>query len=807
MNQAIEQLKDEQQKKLQHRFSCRAIMVRNISDYCELLKELHQMDGVEFVPSSVLFSGADVMPRYENLTAPQYEGRWLVLTGVSEYLRLFSKNEAETQRFAKLWNHNFPSSNTGRIIIPLWGCEAQWYDKALHLMDDERKEKAYINCVDPTAPEQRLQITVMANSFKIHSATLSANNELVIDGLKEWYEYWAKPSMANTKQILITGRLRSIQQVNGSTTIHVVQDALSFIREKMPGASVLTAESCPDEAQQRLFDDALHGKTLEQAILSNINVSSFAPLDVMSKWNMLDEGQKQLVALWLQLHEDESYLYHCFHTHKGIPSTSGTVLREDESGVYQYLQIGKITKNISDTVLHEVFQYRSNRPDWVKESQDLIEAMKLARDDTYFEALEQIPEYADRVEFLTTSTQRERSYLLNMVGNWMRDDEDSVYKNIKLKEIYPALFAYLGGNGYSDELARYMKLYKVHKLANTLPQDERLYFAGIETDAFDKRYPLLAKAINDQTIVLWIDALGVEWMPLLIWALKQNPKGTIKSVSIGQANLPAETEFNELWKQMDVPHDKLDKLDKLAHKGVVDDPNYYSCVDEQIEFIVSLATKINSYLKDYHRVIITGDHGASRLAARFFHKRDGYPLAKGSVALNHGRYARVISEPSILPDNQCSATDNGGNHYIVFNNYDHFTQSGFATGVDDDHPVYGELHGGATPEEMLVPVIVFDSNETLPLTAKWHQSKVKISALKAKAIIAFNQPVHQLEAKINDNTATCQHSSDWKQWTIVFSKIKAGTYTVNAAADGKLISLEPLEITSAIGNSDGDFDL
>jgi len=46
-----------------------------------------------------------------------------------------------------------------------------------------------------------------------------------------------------------------------------------------------------------------------------------------------------------------------------------------------------------------------------------------------------------------------------------------------------------------------------------------------------------------------------------------------------------------------------------------------------------------------------------------------------------------------------------------------------------------------------------------------------------------------------------------EQKAIVFSKIKAGKYTVNAAADGRLISLEPLEITSAIGNSDGDFDL
>lgn len=108
---------------------------------------------------------------------------------------------------------------------------------------------------------------------------------------------------------------------------------------------------------------------------------------------------------------------------------------------------------------------------------------------------------------------------------------------------------------------------------------------------------------------------------------------------------------------------------------------------------------------------------------------------------------------------------------------------------------------------MLVPVVVFDSNEALPLTAKWKLSKVKIASLKAKAVLSFNQPVHQLEAKIKDNTATCQSGPDHKEWTLTFSRIKAGTYNVSVAADGKLITLDPLEIMSAIQNSDGDFDL
>lgn len=68
---------------------------------------------------------------------------------------------------------------------------------------------------------------------------------------------------------------------------------------------------------------------------------------------------------------------------------------------------------------------------------------------------------------------------------------------------------------------------------------------------------------------------------------------------------------------MDTPHDKLDKLDKLAHHGVIDDPSYYACIQEQFSFFSKVVDKVEELFQKYHRVIITGDHGSSRLAARF----------------------------------------------------------------------------------------------------------------------------------------------------------------------------------------------
>lgn len=782
IDQVIDNLKDEKQKRLEHRFPCRAIMTRNISDYCTLLNKLQLIDGVQFVPSDMLFSGADVMPHYENLTKSDLTDQWFVLTGVSEYLRLFSKSEAECRRFANLWNHTFPSSNLGRIIIPLWDCEAQWHDRSLQLVGDLRKEEIYFSCMDASSEEQQLRISVFANSFKQYKDQLNTGRAVMLDGLKAWYDYWGAPS-EKTEMILFTDRLRSVVSVDGNISINVVRNVFSFIQNRMAGTKRLSEHQCPEEAQKLLFNYALNGEPLEQSILSILNVASFVPMDVMGKWNVLSKGQRQLVRLWIEQHPDESYLYHCAHNSDN-------------------------DLNIEDRVLHEIFRMHSSHPNWVEESQKLIAAMKLTRDNIYFETLDLDPNFHERLNFLSGSTQRERCYLLRMAGLWLRENEDEVYENKRLKSIYPELFDYLDGTHYDENLCRYMKLYKTHKLANTLPADESMYFAGIQPEKYDYRFSAISSLLDESSIVLWIDALGVEWMPLLIHTLEKCEDGSVVKISIGQANLPTETEFNKQWEKMQHPFDKMDELDKLAHKGVVDDSNYYSCVEEQIAFVVTKVTKrVESLLRDYHRVIITGDHGTSRLAARFFHKRNGNPLPQSGKAFNHGRYALIPSNNLEPEESQICAKDDAGNHYLVFKNYDHFTQSGFAGGVEDDNPIYGEVHGGATPEEILVPIIAYESTRPVQLTAQWENNQIKISRGKATATIIFNQKVVTLDIKLGTINADTKSSSDGKRWTVIFRDVKSGSHDVILLANGKLVSVGALTIQSAIGNLGGDLDL
>jgi hypothetical protein len=66
-------------------------------------------------------------------------------------------------------------------------------------------------------------------------------------------------------------------------------------------------------------------------------------------------------------------------------------------------------------------------------------------------------------------------------------------------------------------------------------------------------------------------------------------------------------------------------------------------------------------------------------------------------------------------------TEIDGKHYIVMKTHEHFKQSGNAAGGNtDEKAVAGEIHGGMTPEEYLVPVIVVTRKTPLSLkeTAK-----------------------------------------------------------------------------------------
>ena len=255
---------------------------------------------------------------------------------------------------------------------------------------------------------------------------------------------------------------------------------------------------------------------------------------------------------------------------------------------------------------------------------------------------------------------------------------------------------------------------------------------------------------------------------------------------------------------MSMPYKKLNKLDKLAHKGVIDEPDYYACIEEQMDFVVGISKHVSSLLAEYRRVVVTGDHGTSRLAARFFHYREGVDAPQGAIVYSHGRYCKLPQDAMLSLPNVNIIKDSHGDKYAVFSNYDHFKQSGFAAGADDENAIYGEVHGGAAPEEMLVPIIVIEHNKEDQIRASWDKQTVKISMKKAKLAISFDKRIENLVVKMAGTLATVSRIDTGEKWAIEFSGVKADTYPVEVIADGRIVSLPDITLLPALGGGGGD---
>ena len=780
LQESIGILKAEKVNKVTSRFPCRILLLHSREDYFDAVSSLRSLCD-RAVSSDELFSSADVMPAYDKLLEKMNQNEWVLLPGVSEYLRLFYKSEQRTERFAKLWHAMVDAASTGRILIPLWNCDSLWYDTSLGLTTDERQKDFVYYISDHEAASEQMNITVFASAFEEYINQLGGKYTLVV-GLREWYDRMLSETRLPTDYCLLTKQAGSVSKASGDITVKPIKNTYEFVRENLQDGFELKEIACSEEVLSELFDESLKHVSVRDAILRRFNVITFEGIAVMAKWSGFSKGKRQLLKLWYQLNPDNSYLCRCF-------------------GKYE-------PEEVEEHILLDIFDVMQFHNEWIAEYQQLSKVLNLNKNETYFEKLSTIPTYEERLAFLTGDTREERVYIIRMIGQWLKQDVAQVCTSKTLKSHYPLLHAYLDSmpSGLGAVYNEYIFEYKAHKLSNTLPESEDVFFRGIEPGTLPFRYSVIDQNITRDAIMLWIDGLGFEYLSLLLYKLSQNKDGAIVSCALTQALLPTETEFNEQWNQMDVPYEKLNKLDKLAHKGVVDEPDYYTCIEEQLAFFDKVSDKVNELLKNHRRVIITGDHGASRLAARFFHTRKGLPGFKDATPLSHGRYCSIKSKPEVVYEDLKEATDSSGQQYLVFTSYNHYSLGGFAAGKDNDDVIYGEVHGGASPEEVIVPVVVVDSQINFPLTVKWadDKSETKIKRKVAKAALEFNKEIKMLEVKAGTVDAVVSNTGDGKTWTVSFEKILPGDYTLVVVADGKLVSIDkPLTVLPALGG-EGD---
>lgn len=437
----------------------------------------------------------------------------------------------------------------------------------------------------------------------------------------------------------------------------------------------------------------LHDKTFidfEHVLNAHFNIQNFRAIP-----------KERLFALWFQHPETYSrwLLTYWIQTNSALQNSylaqvmaNVTLYSDDEFMTHVWLTI--FQEEHPDNV---IFQERKNYLNV------LHHTYKLPIHQLETKIAQKIPQLADKslaqqAHYLTNLSEAERKYLLEIFRQ-QPIAEVSEYLDI-MRTVYPELYFYLQWSAMqtSDPLepwcVEYFSEYTLSKARHqkTDRLTALLHEKNHAADSFYawyyqiKRYP-----IPEETPVVWIDALGAEWLPLLEYLINSLGKAKNKHVQkkyLTPVNLPSVTSCNRFEHAVHVT-----EFDEFIHRQ--ESPyRFPETLMKQFDLLTSLVKK-HVIERTEERIVVVSDHGFTFLAQKEFGNSKTYNF---SGADHEGRCMWTDHDYQHDAEFLCHTVDTNDNpeknvlvalkHTSLYNT-----------------PAR-EVHGGATPEEVLVPYLL-----------------------------------------------------------------------------------------------------
>lgn len=397
------------------------------------------------------------------------------------------------------------------------------------------------------------------------------------------------------------------------------------------------------------------------------------------------------------------------------------------------------------------------------------------------ENLPYIDDYCDQIGmhgkysvcYLTSASERERYELVKSLSiyDYSEDEIGTV-----LKRGFPDIYSYMQpfvfdrlntklpdtDNDVRDELTVYFSQYKQQKLTNRIFDE---FISKVDNHAVDRpfmklqpRSSIVSKLDKDKTGFFFFDALGVEYLAFI--QNKCEKYGLVSEFAIGRCELPSITSANKEFENTCPNVKKISDLDELKHHSMVYD--YATCpypihLFRELEIIDAELRRIQSQLAQgtIQKAVILSDHGASRLAV-LYGKESSSNIELDEKGVHSGRCCKTDEDPN-LP--QASYEDG----YAVLANYERF-KGGRAANL--------EVHGGATLEEVLVPVISL-TRKPDNITYCFVDPVIKFKmGQDAKIILFSNMPMKHPRIQVNGSFYEGIFVGDKKHAEFVMPELK-----------------------------------
>ncbi|UUX91404.1 BREX-4 system phosphatase PglZ [Methanoplanus endosymbiosus] len=514
---------------------------------------------------------------------------------------------------------------------------------------------------------------------------------------------------------------------------------------------------------------------------------------LLGEWNDLESPQKKWYA-WLHMKllslKDINYTS-CFE---------------------EYIQYVLSLSNSVDKLIHEyyfgILKISPNDPCYQTYYNERKKGLKDLNNNLILsEYCEEVSHYGETmIYYLTDTSDYEKKLILEWISGKTSFDSETLGL---IKLTYPDLWIYL--KEYSVPLdisdhniyTKYFQAYKEQKVQNRL---DPLFCKEVNTIANVKegerpyyslstREAAFEKLDVQNTPVYFIDCLGAEYLSFIEAFCDKNKLSC--SVQLVTAKFPTETEYNTEFrnkKGMDLT--EMRELDQLKHKGIEtysgDNPILPYYLIKELDILRKYLNSILQTVQKNQKVVIVTDHGSSRLCVLSKQSCDNDYSYDGDAKNAKRRYCENmsgdISNPHLLRD---------GN-YCVWANYNQFTVRG--------PPPKWELHGGATIEEVVIPLIEISKDNTkIKLICKTNEIKLKVDQIPIVEFVTIPK-CQSVVFVVEKETYSCNTSDNGSEWICVLPKnIKTGTYTGIVRTNEKNVGELSFSITKGLKKK--SFDL
>lgn len=751
-----------QERDVGSRFPVRIIFVEDLYLYSDLVAQLKSACDVTINLAD--FGKKDVVPQFEKMrtSLEQYEGKQVLLLSVGEYLRMCIKRELNKERaqFPAFWELMQQESSRTRYIMPVFSCRDS-FDRIIGKVD-ERQEDFLWELGTISEITKHYIISVYSPQF---AQVINADAY----DFESWLQEWDKILSRDVPCTVISNQYRNVEASFGTISLKPIDSPFAYLSDILEDANLLDKSWETDDFWTQLIPFAKRNMKFADLVLDRLSVTAFDFVAIIARWKTLSILQRKLIWMWYRVYPtDEYYSYACVRASKA--------------------------SQIPERIRDEILLIPSRSDSWIEQRMKAMQVLSFNEfDDTYFKALDKLPLAEMKLRLLTYRTHEECTFAVKTVSSMLREGVEPKAVAELLKDSYPSLYTYLSvSSGIDSEVDEYLSWYKKSKITNRFPGQ---YPKHLTYDRFDSRFKQLNRLSDKDCFTLWIDGFGMEWLPVFLKELELRGIRP-ESGNIATAKLPTETEYNHQWDEKDPMSDKWGRLDSLSHNGMPDDKSYFSCIVYQLAVFAEVAKRVDELLDEHEYVVITGDHGSSRLAALAFHDSSIVPTIapQHSKVRSFGRFCELADADSSYPilDFMLKITLDGKT-YVVMKDYNQFSVSGNATGGNsDEYDVVGEIHGGNTPEERLVPVVIVKRSQPLPtLTCKPRNKFVTKKSGHVDTTLIFSRNVFSLEASAECGEGVCSKNADGS-WNVSFDGVTGDSLSISVIANGNLIAKKVL---------------